>query len=117
MPARATPDAFEAAAAQGLGAHSVRSGASDNYVVSNGIPPARRRENVPHAAQIAFAFFPDISDEHKRQRMRNSSAAEHTDHGEHRRNARTIVGDSRAIQAGAPPPASQPPPPPKERIN
>src|SRR5258708_12203607 len=33
--------------------------------------------------------------------MRNSCAAEHTDHGEHRRNARTIVGDSRAIQAAA----------------
>src|SRR5260370_15541181 len=101
VPARTAHYHFEAAAAQGLGHYGVSSSAIDYHAVGNRVTPARRRENVSHSAQVAIAFLTDVSDEHKGQRMRNSRAPEHTGHGQHGRNARAVVGDSRTIQSAA----------------
>ncbi len=76
-------------------------GAIDNDAVGNRIAPARRCENMTHAAQIAFAFFSDVADEDIGQRVRNARACQHTGHGQHRGNARAVVGNSGAIQAAA----------------
>ena len=72
-----------------------------HHAVGNRVAPARRGENVSHAAQVAFTFFSHVADKHKRQRMRNSPAREHTGNGQYRRNARAVVGDTRAIKAAA----------------
>ena len=62
MSAGTAHDHLETAAAQGLGHDGVGARAIQHQAVVNLVLPARLRENVAHAPQVAFAFFPDIAD-------------------------------------------------------
>jgi len=61
--------------AQGLSDNRVRARPVEYYTVGNRILPPRRSKNMPHAAQVAFAVFTNITDEHQRQRVRRRTFA------------------------------------------
>ena len=98
MSARAAHDHLKAAAAQSLGDNRVRACAVQHHGVGNGILPARRGKNVPHAAQVTFTLFPHIADKHERQRVPQPHRAQQRRNRQHCRDPRPIVGNSRPIQ-------------------
>src|SRR3954465_9382285 len=63
MPARTTKCDFKTAASQRLIHIGVCARAIDHEQRLNGIAPGGGREQVPHAAKIAFAFLTHIADE------------------------------------------------------
>ncbi len=101
MAAGAAGDDFEAAAAEGLGDDGVGAGAIDDNAVCNGIAPARRLEDMAHAAQVAFSFFAHVANEDEGQGVRNLRAGNHGRDGEHGGDTGAVVGNSGAIQASA----------------
>ena len=101
VPARSAHDHFKPAAAQGFGHDRVRACSVEHEAVSNRIFPARRRKNVPHAAQVAFALFAHISDKHKRQRMPDANVAQQRRNRQQRRHACTVVGNPRPVDAAS----------------
>ena len=65
VPARTAHDHFKAPAAKGLGDDGVGACAVEDQAIGDRIFPARRGKNMPHATQVAFALFPDVSDKNK----------------------------------------------------
>src|SRR5208337_4672886 len=61
----------------------------------------RRGKNVPHPAEVAFAFFSNVADEHEGQRMADAYRAQQRGDGQHRDHAGSVVGDSGAVDAAS----------------
>src|SRR5258708_714092 len=90
-------DDLEAAAPESLCHHGVGASAVNDYAVGNGVSPARGRENVPHAAQVAFALLANIADEQKWQSVRNVCIAKDACDSQHRCNPGAIIRHARAV--------------------
>ena len=101
MAAGTAGDDFKAAAAEGFGDDGVGTGSIDDQAVSDGIAPARRLENVAHAAEIAFAFLANIADENERQCVGKAGSNERGCDREHGGDSGAVVGDSWAVEARA----------------
>src|SRR4029077_2707777 len=101
MPAGSAHDHFKTAATQRLGDDGVRPGAVKHQGVINRIFPARRRENVAHAAKVALSFLADISDEQERQNMPDSNRTQKCCYRQHRGHACSVVGNTRPVESGS----------------
>ena len=69
VPAFAAQSDFEAAAAEGVVDDGLRAGAIHHQRGSDIGAKRRSGENVSHAAQVAFAFFPHRADKNKSRLM------------------------------------------------
>src|SRR5579862_9608729 len=101
MPAWTANDHFETPAAKGFRNNRVRARTVEYKAVGDRILPTRRGKNMTHAAKIAFTFFPDISDEDKRQRMPDPDRAQQRCNRKHRHDSGTVVGNARSINAAS----------------
>ena len=97
MTSRTAHDDLKAPAAQGLGHYGVGSGTIKHDGLKNEIRVMSMAEDVPHAAQVAFAFFADVPDKKNGHRVAQAHGAQHPSDCQHRDQARTVVRNSRSI--------------------
>jgi len=102
MSSRTADDYFKTTAAQGFGDNCVRACAIEHQAVVDGIFPARRGKNVPHAAQIAFAFFADVANKQQWQRMAEAQGLQHGGDGQYRAERRLRCRNFRDRRGGCP---------------
>src|SRR5438552_8970978 len=89
---------LKTAATKGFGNDCVSARAVDDDAPDDGVLPFRFGKNVAHAAQIAFSFFADISDEEERSGMRKLEFLDGRGNGEQGRHARSVVRNTRTVK-------------------
>src|SRR4051812_38320321 len=97
VPARPAHNHFKAAAPKRLGDNRVRTSPIEHQALADGIFPAWIGKDTAHATQVAFAFFPDVTDKQKGESVTDSYRAQEGGNGEHRRHSCAVVGNARAI--------------------
>ena len=98
MAARTAKGDLKTPAAQRLIDVSVSAGAIDHEQGADGVAPWRGGKEMPHAAQIAFAFFTHIADEKDVCCRFELRSFQRIGDGQKRGDSRRIVTDSGTIE-------------------
>ena len=99
--ARSAHNYLEPAAAQRFGDDGVGTGAIQDQAVSDGILPAWRGKNVPHAAQIAFALFANVANEQKRHLVTHAHRTQQRRDAKQGSDPGSVIGNTGAVQASS----------------